>query len=188
MSNPKPASRNATRALLMGVAFITLGACQTTGGLPGGDLEFRQDRYDEVVRIDSFKACHDEALALDTQARTRDSAGAYLTSAKVMDRCEQELGGQTRGIDEDSRMRLQALAVVNYLKGGDAEQARRSLDTFKAKFSGRDLYFADGSSFIETADLLLGRYDTVAFGAFSMMNVNVDVKDEMRRIHHWTSK
>jgi hypothetical protein len=182
-----PLRKTALAAAVL-VAVGTLGACQTTGGVPGADLEFRQDRYDEVMRIDTFDSCRREALDLDAQARMRESAGAYLTSAKVMDRCEQDLAGQTRGVDEDARMRLQALAVVNYLKGGDAQQARANLDAFKAAFSGRDLYFQDGASFIETAELLLGRYDSVAYGAFSMMNVNAGVKDELRRVHHWTGK
>ena len=52
-------------------------------------------------------------------------------------------------------MRLSALSVVNYIKGGDNENARRGLGTFKQTFDDRDLYFADGSSFIETSELLL---------------------------------
>ena len=177
------------RASTVGLTLMALTACNMNGTTnPGADLEFRQERFDEVMRIESFQACKSEALGLDQQARSRDSAGAYLTSAKVMEKCETELAGSTRGIPEDDRMRLSALSTVNYLKGGDAEQARRSLDTFKANFPGQDLYFSDGASFIETAELLMGRYQVVGFGEFTMMNVNTDVKNEMRRLTHWTKK
>ena len=151
-------------------------------------MSFRKDRFDEVMRIEAFHTCKEEALALDAKARTRDSSGAYITSARVMTKCETQLGTDPRGVSVDERMRLSALSVVNYMKGGDSESARTTLIGFKNTFPERDLYFADGSSFIETTELLLGQRETVGFGTFSTMNVSGDVKNEMRRIQHWKNK
>jgi len=85
-------------------------------------------------------------------------------------------------------MRVHALAALNYFKGGDVEQARRSFEDFKATYPDSDLYFADGSSFTETTEVLLGRTDPISFGQFAALNVNKSVKSEMRRLNHWKDK
>ena len=48
------------------------------------------------------------------------------------------------------------------------------------------LYYADGSSFTETMSALLSREEKKSFGQFSMLNVNRDLKAEMRRVDYWT--
>lgn len=181
--------RSAKRLTGLGIALLAVSACtMNSTSNPVEEAGFRQSRYQEMMRIESFEACRDEALSMDRQARGRDSAGAYITSASVMEKCEADLAGQTRGVPEGDRMRLGALATLNYLKGGDAERARRSLDSFKANFPERDLYFGDGSSFVQTAELLLGRTENIGFGAFAALNVNSDVKNEMRRMTHWKNQ
>jgi hypothetical protein len=179
----------ARRAASLGLFAITLSACvMNAGANPSAGIDFRQARYAEVTRIDSFQECREEALLMDRQARARGDSGAYITSAVIMEKCETGLEGSPRGVALDDRMRLAALATVNYLKGGDAEKARRSLSGFKRTFPEKDIYFADGASFIATAELLLGRPKSIGFGEFATMNVNRDVKNEMRRLAHWKGR
>jgi hypothetical protein len=85
-------------------------------------------------------------------------------------------------------MRVHALATLNYFKGGDVEQARRTFEGFKGTYPDNDLYFGDGSSFIETTEVLLGRTDSLSFGQFAALNVNDSLKSEMRRLNHWKDK
>ena len=85
-------------------------------------------------------------------------------------------------------MRISALAIVNYFKGGDMEQARRSFEAFKSKYPQHDLYFADGSSFVASSEVILGRSEDWTFGTFAALNVNDDLKREVRRMHHWKNK
>ncbi len=82
-------------------------------------------------------------------------------------------------------MRAYALGIQNYLKGGDIARSRANLETFQATFAGRDLYYPDGSSFVETMEVLLGLRDRTAVGEFSMLNVNGDLKAELRRVRYW---
>lgn len=181
--------RTAKRLTGLSIALLALSACNLNGSSnPIDEAGFRQTRYQEMMRIDGFEACREEALTMDRQARGRDSKGAYITSATIMEKCVADLGGKTRGVPEAERMRLGALTTLNYLKGGDAEKARQSLGVFRANFPERDLYFSDGSSFVQTAELLLDRTENVSFGAFATMNVNSDVKNEMRRMTHWKNK
>jgi len=178
--------RNAASLALL---LLTVSACAMNGAAnPSAGIDFRQARYAEVTRVDSFQDCREEALLMDRQARNRGDAGAYLTSATILQKCEASLGESTRGVSIDERMRLAALATINFLKGGDAEKAQRSLSTFQQSFPSKDIYFADGSSFIATVELLLSRPKSIGYGQFATMNVSRDVKNEMRRLAHWKGK
>lgn len=177
------------RAATLTGAVLLLGACSMIGNSdPLNDLSFRESRFEQMQAIKAFEDCRDEGLTLDSQARSRASAGAFLNSARVLDGCGVNLGSAASAVPKDERMRIYALATLNYFKGGEVEQARRSFEGFKASYPDNDLYFADGSSFTETTEVLLGRTDPISFGQFAALNVNKRVKSEMRRLNHWKDK
>ncbi len=188
----RPGQRAAHRAvhgLLLGVAALALSGCLTTTKKdPTEGLEFHSARYAQVQRMDAFEACRNEALELDRQARERGSAATYLTSAEVLAKCDREAGPIDDVIPQAERMRLSALAVVNAFRGGDIERARRGLEGFKSRYPDHDLYFADGSSFVASTEALLGRNEDTSFGQFAVLNVNDDLKSEMRRLGYWKNK
>ncbi len=184
----QPAALLRRVATLTGAALL-LGACSLMGDSdPLNDVSFRESRFEQMQRINAFEACRDEGLTLDSQARSRASAGAFLNSARVLDGCGANLGSAVSAVPKPERMRVHALATLNYFKGGDVEQARRAFESFKATYPDNDLYFGDGSSFIETTEVLLGRATTVSFGQFAALNVNNRLKSEMRRLNHWKDK
>lgn len=174
----------------LGVALFALGACTLTGGTtpPESNLDFREGRYQQVAKIQAYRTCRDEAMGLDSQARERGSVGAYLNSARVIEKCEARLAGNADGIQTDERMRLQALGVQNYFKGGDVQAARGNFEAFKRNFPEQDLYFPDGSSFTATMETLLGQSNPTSYGAFAVLNVNSQIKSEIRRLNHWHTK
>ncbi|MGB0632366.1 MAG: hypothetical protein ACPGRZ_16880 [Alphaproteobacteria bacterium] len=182
--------RNTTlRTSLIGGAMLILAACnlnQTANPLP--DTGFREARFEQMQKLQAFRGCRDQALQLDTQARSRASAPAFLTSAQVLDKCVADLGPAAATVPADERMRLQAMSVVNYFRGGDIEMARRQFESFKTSWPEHDLYFAGGTSFIATAEALLGRTEEKTFGQFMALNVTDEVKTEMRRLNHWKNK
>jgi len=181
--------KSALKTTGLGLVLISLAACNMNGATnPKGTAEFRQSRYEQVLKVNDFEACRAEALELDSQARTRSSTGAYLTSARVMDKCNADLGEAADGVDQEERMRLGALATLNYFRGGDIEQARRGFENFKVTYPGHDLYFAGGASFLATCDALLGRSKPYSYGEFATLNVSQTVKSEIRRINHWKNK
>jgi hypothetical protein len=184
----RPAALLRRFAILSGTAIL-ISACSTTGDSdPLPDLSFRESRFEQMQSIKAFEACRDEGLTLDSQARSRASVGAFLNSARVLDDCGANLGSAASAVPKSEQMRVHALAVLNYFKGGDLEQVRRSFDDFKVTYPDNDLYFGDGSSFTETAEVLLGRADPMSFGRFAVLNVNDRVKSEMRRLNHWKDK
>lgn len=178
--------RLARRASLFGAALLGLGACVTNGATTSYEgIGFREARFNEISAMRTYRACRDEAVAMDEQARSDGSRGRYLASAQLLEKCESELGAEGRGVAVDERMRAYALSIQNYFKAGEMEKARQNLARFRQAFPESDLYYADGSSFTETMEVLLGRRDTKSAGSYAMLNVSEALKDEMRRIDHW---
>lgn len=171
------------------VGGVILAACQTTSPVDVAQTaEFRMDRYEEMQRIQGFEQCSQEGLTLDTEARSRASTGAFLNSARVLERCIDDVSLSADAVPEYQRMRIHALAIVNYFKGGDVEAARRGLDRFKSSYPDQDLYFGDSSSFVETADVLLGRTEEFRLGQFAALNVDETLKREVRRMNYWKNR
>lgn len=171
-------------ALALSLAALTgCGMNQQATNFEG--IDFRETRYAEVEAMRDFRACRDEALQLDSQARASGDTGRYLASARLLERCESDIGPEAATISREERMRAYGLSVQNYIKGGDAASARRNLDRFEQAFPDSDLYYADGSSFRETMGALLGQADSKDFGQFAILNVSGSLKDEMRRMEHW---
>jgi len=177
----------AARAVTLAAAAMTLGACTLYGPPPsdGGGIGFREARFNDISAMREYRACRDEALELDHQARSTGNAGRYLASARLIEKCESALGPDVNGIAEDERVRAYALSIQNYIRGGDLESARNNLQTFQAAFPGKDLYYADGSSFIDTTRVLLGQVQNHDLGPYSTLNVNDGLKTEMRRVAYW---
>ena len=177
--------RAATAGAVLALAAV-LGACQTipTGRALEG-IGFRQERFQEFAAMETYRACVKDAFKLDTEARAQGNPGGYLASARLIEKCEAELGPEAATVAQEERMRAYGLTIQNYLKGGDAASARHSLARFEQAFPANDLYYPDGASFRETMATLLGQRDQKGFGQFALLNVSGGLKDEMRRIAHW---
>ncbi|MEQ9643474.1 MAG: hypothetical protein RIM84_25875 [Alphaproteobacteria bacterium] len=164
---------------------LALAACVTDPPPPREGIAYREARFAEIAALRQYRECRDEALSLDSQARAAANPARYLAVARLLERCESDLGPGAAGLAADERMRAYALAVQNHLKGGDIAAARGGLERFRAAFPGEDLYYADGSSFTETMALLLGLGGPGATGELAMSNVAADVKAELRRADYW---
>ena len=175
------------KPLLMGVALLGLAACQSTFGAkkPDTGVGYQQARFAEVSAMNNFRSCRDQALAMDAQARSNASTAQYLASANLLSKCEGEVGPEIAHLGKNERIHAYALSVVNYVKGGDVATAATNLNNFKQAFPNQDLYFADGSSFIETFEVLTGQHNGEPIGMLSALNISRDLKREMNRKQHW---
>ena len=178
--------KSAIRPFLAGGLILALSACTFTAQTdPAEGIGFREARFAEISAMREYRKCRDDGLELDRQARQEGSAGRYLASARLLETCEANLGPEAKGVAKDERMRAYALTVQNHLKGGDVAKARENLDRFKSAFEGKDLVYADGSSFTETMEILLGLRERSSVGEFSMANVGESLKAELRRVRYW---
>ena len=176
-------------ALLIGAvgAAAVLGACNLqAAAMQKEGIGFRQARFAEISAMRDYRQCREEGLVLDRQARADRSGARYLAAARMLEGCEAWVGPEGAHLAREERMRSYALSIQDYFKGGDVAKARANLATFMKGFPGSDLYYADGSSFVETMEILLGLRDRMAVGEFSVANVSGELKSELRRVRYWT--
>lgn len=170
-------------------AVLTLLAAGSLAGClaPPPDVEgigFRQARFQEVQAMRDWRACRDEGVELDRQAGQVASPARHLAAARVLEGCESGLGPEASTLAPEERMRAYGLAIWARLAGGDPAGAQTGVERFRAAFPDRDLYFDDGTSFLDSVAAILA----VGAGASSPgggANVAGSVDGELRRLARW---
>ena len=137
----------------------------------------------------NFIECKQSALDMDSSARQQQSIAQYSQAAELLSQCVESAAINPQAIPGDEVIPLQALVVVDYLKAGDIESAREQLAIFKEAFQGRDLYFSDNTSFIETAEMLIESPDKTRSQQRyrSVLNARGAAVDELKRREYWVA-
>lgn len=183
--NPAKPRRRAVRAGLIGLsAALLLSACQTTTS-PSEGIGFREARFQEISAMEGYRSCVDDAMQLDADARAKGNPGGYLASARLIEKCEADLGPEATHVAKEERMRAYALGIVNFTKGGDLARAQQNLGKFKQAFGDYDLYLPNGASFVDTMSLLTGKRTVPSSYELSMLNVDRKVETEFERLKYW---
>ena len=187
----KTLSMSIKTAFGLGVAVL-LSGCTVTSDLasylPDSNEKEPAQQTQPVQKApdeQAFYQCRDEIVAMDRSAAQNSSLAQYLASANAIGGCLNTVATSHSFITQQQMMQLQALAVLNFLKGGDIGRSRNELASFKRDYHGRDLYFADKSSFIDTFDLLLN--DSGQGANQVSLNVNKTLLDEFKRKQYWAS-
>jgi hypothetical protein len=82
-------------------------------------------------------------------------------------------------------MKVVALSVQNFIKGGDVDRARTSMEIFETSFNGRDLLYPDSSSFTQTMQVILEKSKSPNQIALANINARPRLKKEIRRDWRW---
>lgn len=133
----------------------------------------------------AFHQCRDEALALDERARSAAAAALYREASERAAKCEIELGRNTAAVPLQERMSLAAIALLDAVKGGDGAAAQDQLRRFKARFAGQDLALADGSSFLDTIELIVSGPEGDIGRRHAQRSVSPAVRRELLRARYW---
>lgn len=173
-----------TISALAGVTLLAACGPVTTAQTSGPSTNVIERALD-MQAVLAFNDCLKEGKTRDiAAAKARDQA-LYLSSADKLVTCDGYLGDSVQLVDQPDRMYGAALAVQNYLKGGDIGKARLALRGFEAQFAPADLIFSDGSSFTSTMQALLFQHGQREQLALSTLNAKSRVKDEIRRAWYW---
>ena len=186
-NNQSPAKTRHRRAVagLAGLtAALLLSACQTTTS-PSEGIGFREARFQEISAMENYRGCVDDAAHLDAGARAKGNPGGYLASARLIEKCEADLGPEAAHVAVDERMRAYALGIINFTKGGDLAKAQENLGKFKQAFGNYDLYLPNGASFVDTMSILTGKRAVPNSYELSMLNVDRKVESEFERLKYW---
>ena len=172
-------------ACAMGLSAIFLSsACQSIPNASEG-IGFREARFKEISAMDNYRSCVDDALKLDSDARSKSNSGGYIASARLIEKCEADLGLEVSHIAVEERMRAYALGILNYAKGGDLSSSQDNLEKFRRAFEGYDLYLPNGASFIDTMTILTGEKSISSPYELTMLNINTKTETEFERLRYW---
>ena len=174
---------------IAGVAALTasllMSACQTNNTIVAEGIGFREARFQEISAMENYRRCVDDAMQLDADARFKGTPGGYLANARLIEKCEANLGPEAAHVAIEERMRAYALSIVNYTKGGNLAKAQENLSKFQQAFPGYDLYLPNGASFVDTMSILTGKRVSPSSYELSMLNIDPQVEAEFERLKYW---
>lgn len=182
-------TKHAIKVLTIVFAAVFISACSSTTttepSLRVSNRAVTSDvHHDYYQSIDA--ACEQQAIEMDGFAQQSGQAAQYLASAKAMLRCVNGIQFPKGHPDSDKGLRLMALSVMNFVKGGDIDGAQIALKKTQSKFPNKDLYFADYSSFFDTATALLEQ-QTLSRHQLAALNISSDLRTEIERHQYWLS-
>lgn len=128
-----------------------------------------------------YEACVAQAWSVDRQAHHVNGEPQFLLSARIFAECDGHISTPGSQHSDKARMVPVAMASLNYARGGDIKAAAKQLAYFESHFSGKDLYFADGSSFVDTMRLVTASHE-IKISQIRLINVNDDVRAEFLRL------
>jgi|TARA_R110000868_G_scaffold160981_3_gene390850 hypothetical protein len=179
------ATNHALRVLTVTLAAAFISACSSTTksepNLPVSNQYIPNDYYQSIDA-----GCEQQAMDMDSFAQQSGQAAQYLASANAMLRCVKGIQFPKGHPDADKALRLMALSVLNLVKGGDIDAAHIALRKTQSKFPNKDLYFADYSSFFDTATALL-KQQKLSRQQLAALNISADLRAEIERQQHWLS-
>jgi hypothetical protein len=168
-------------AVLLAATFVS--ACSSTPQ-SAGNSNISPNTNSYYQSIDS--GCEQDALDRDSFAQQSGQEVQYLASAKALQRCVQGIQFPKGHPQADQGLRLMALAVMNFVKGGDLHAANTTLRKIQSRFPNQDLYFADYSSFLDTATALLNQKN-LSSQKLITLNISPTLRAELERNQYWLS-
>lgn len=183
------------RALLTSALLLSLAACNTYSNQPeplfSGPTPAELSAAAAAERAagvrSAFAECRAEGLLMLSHASETANNGQYQRAGLIFADCLDE-PGVTAEVAAEERLRVLALATLSQLKAGDLASARELHARLASQFADQDLYFADGTSFTESLDMLLSETSDSDAAVFSTANVGAALKSEMRRVRYWQDR
>ncbi|WP_395342774.1 hypothetical protein PN836_001800 [Ningiella sp. W23] len=164
--------------LALVATFLASGCMNTTAVAPAP----AENAIAVGQRIDH--ACQQQVLAREQAIRTSQAPAQFLALANQASSCLDNIRFHPQHPDTGAGMRLNALALVNYVKAGELDAAQKSLVRFKNRFREQDLVFSDYTSFIDTATALLQA--DISKRQLAMLNINSTLRSELNRKRQWS--
>ncbi len=179
-------SAPASKVVIPLLLAITLSACSTTA---------KQTNEQPIVKHTTNKPqaatgtrCRDHARSIAKHAESVASTAQYLAAAKAMNNCVstalQNRPYNNNQTQQETIMKMMAVATLNFIKAGDVTTATREVERFKRVYPNQDLYFKDYTSFLDTSTALLST-EPLGAAQISSLNISRVLRNEIERKHYW---
>ena len=170
--------KNGSKVILFVMLALSLAGCIST------DVQQEQMQVNYNTN-DGYAICKADAQAMDRSAQQAASKAQYLSSARALRNCIVDALGQRVGdSSQQDIMQMIALSTLNYIKGGNVFSAQEMVVLFKKEFPGKDLYFTDYTSFLDTITALIGS-DEISTFELSSLNISRELRGEVERKNYW---
>lgn len=171
--------RNRLKTLILS-AFVLVSGCSTTA-TPASVSELNT-QISVLERIDT--KCKEQVQS-QQRANTNPTLSQYLSLAHAAQHCVSDIQYSPQHPDVETAMQFTALAFVNYVNAGDMDSARNTLEMFRSSFPQQDLLFADYSSFVDTAYVLVNTH-SLSHHQLLSLNINPTLRAEITRQRKWS--
>jgi outer membrane PBP1 activator LpoA protein len=173
---------------VLSVMFVAafISACSSTTTSKTSERVNNQHHVNNDYYQSMDATCEQQAIEMNSFAQRSGQAAQYLASAKAMLRCVKGIQFPKNHPDADKALRLMALSVINLIKGGDIDGAHLALKKTQSKFPNKDLFFADYSSFFDTATALF-KQENLSRHQLAALNISSDLRTEIERHQYWLS-
>jgi len=165
-----------SKLIFLSILALGLAGCVSTNA---------QDEQVINSTIEKYESCRADAQMMETSAQQTASTAQYLASARAMDNCVSYAREQRIShLNHQDIMQMMAISTFNYIKGGDVISAEKMIVKFKQQFPRKDLYFANHTSFLDTATALIKANELSIF-ELNSLNISSVVKSEIERKNYW---
>jgi hypothetical protein len=174
-------------AISMLCAFLLLSGCSSATAYKYKNAAVSQESalFSQAAVIERLDPnCHSHVLQRESSISNLGDAAQQIALANAATRCIENKNFYPKHPDNQIAMQLNALAIVNFIKAGETQNATHSLSVFRTKFPKQDLLFSDYTSFVDTATALLN-YDDLSNREIQVLNINVLLRDELKRQQYW---
>lgn len=174
-----------SKGLLPLLLTIMLSACSTTAKQTNEQVV---NLTNDQLNAEINNQCQSHASNIAKHAESTASIAQYLAAAKAMNSCVdtalQKRNYKNNQSQQDTIMKMMAIATLNFIKAGDVVTATREVNRFKRIYPNQDLYFADYTSFLDTTTALLSKEPLHASQIISL-NISRVLRDEIERKDYW---
>lgn len=140
--------------------------------------------FNESLAIDSADFHQCSLSAYETSVHAQNPAMHNLAAKQAL-ACIDKVNTMGKLPDFTALMKLHIQATVDFIKAGELVRAQETLAQFKADYPNKDLYLSNGSSLLDSLDLILGNVDKSLAAKDSLLNAHPVLKGEYRRQQFW---
>lgn len=181
---------------------IVLSACSTTDH--NSDTAKQASHHSLIYATEQLQQCKEQGHDIAESASRNQSLPQYLLAAKHFRSCSKHFVlSETKPVDvtildsqhsdvipinvkqyKTAAMQVYVASVMNFIKAGELDSAMGMVTQFKQVFPKQDFYFANYTSFIDTAEALL-QPEHITPQVLATLNISAPLRQELLRKQYW---
>ena len=170
-------------AIVLVLGFFVGGCASTNAPASISNLDTSLTQANHQINT-MDEACIAQVRAQQAQV-SAPSPSQSLALANSALYCVGDIAYSPAHKNTKTAMQFSALAFVSFVTAGDMQKAAETLSEFRQRFPQQDLLFADYTSFVDTATVLV-KQNEVTPNQLVSLNINPTLRAEITRQRKWS--